>query len=335
MSCVVTSVKKPALIDLKDKTEGLSPRHRSSGTISALMNSLSAELTKNFARFHDLCRRCSVRQAATLALVKLMDYSDHLPMYLSPAPVVVSSDQSEWLAGLTDLYIQQVDRACSGMVDWEYDAGEIVEVSYNASLGEGEVHPHIVHAYRTRVGDRHVLCIRYFDDESTVWLGNPCRASTVTLSEILIDLEASRLQSFRYYRFRSPKRHRFDRGKTLEELHAFLDDPATFLKISRTLVTFGVSATNASCEVICRYGMRPTSILRRIVTCFLIQAQLSVVTAILKENVAFTRLAAGRHLALRKTNIIQVQSDRSNVIKDQYGRKQLRTRLRKPVGQLV
>lgn len=332
MSCIITSEKKPAFIDLKDKTESPQPLGRRSGRISLLINSLYAELTKNFSRFHELCRRCSARQAATLALVKLMDYSDHLPTSLSPTPIVLSSDQSEWLTRLIETYLRQVDLACASMIDWQYDAPVIAEVSYNASLGEGEVHPHIVHAFRKRVGDRQVLCIRYFDDESTVWLGNPCRASTITLSEILIDLENSRLQSFRYYRFRSPKRDKFNRGKMLEELHTLLNDHAVSLRINYALVTFGINATNASCQVICRYGMRPSSMLRRIVTSSLIQAQLSVVTAILKENMAFTRLAASRHRAFKRASITRDRYKRFNVIKDQYGRKQLRIRLLNSVG---
>lgn len=294
--------------------------------LSHFLKHLGAEMLGNSKRFFELVRNCTAAKAATLTIVKLMDYSDHLPQLLSPKPLLVSSPSGPF-EDIVSEHIRKLKGICAQTIEWAFNPNVVFEISYNASLGDAEVHPHIVHIVLRELEDKRLLHFRYFDDESTVWQGNPCRASTVTLADLIVDLDRRELYTFRYLRFRSPKRAHFNRRETLVDLHALLDSPAPFLGLDIQRITFGVEISANCSQLICRYAMKPKSTFRTLITSSLLRAQLSIVTAITRENVAFTNLGLDklRQFARGDANV-NAFPNRARVLKMQYGKKQLRMR---------
>lgn len=281
----------------------------------------------NLHRFLRLIKAHRIRQAATLSVVKLMDYSDHLSLRTSPTPHRIFFQERDFFT--STLKEQFSDLAnISRELTWRFDENAKLEISYNASLGETEVHPHLTHAFLKCSGGKRLLHIRYFDDESTIWQRNSCRASTITVAEITIDAQTHQLQALRYFRFRSPKRNKFNRKDTLARLNVLLDSSLLFSGIDPHLITFGLEYSSQAQQILCRYATDSRCALQRWVNKILVYSQLSVVMAILKENIAFTKLGSHRHDEFATASQCSSEEKRpSSVLRNKYGKKQLRLRL--------
>jgi len=261
-----------------------------------------SEICGNLLRLSEVLAKYDYSTAIALIAVKLMDYSDHLPLAFSPEPIIITDAE-----GIIGKHMHQLKATCSQQVAWPYEQQKILEISYNASLGDAEMHPHVTHIFlRTQHGQR-MLIIRYFDDESTVWQGNPCRASTTTIAELIVNIDQDQLYSVRYFRYRTPKRVKFNRRKTFEKLHSMLNSPRAQVELETRLITFGLEAQNDRFKIFCRYAHRSQKSV-------LVNSQLAIVSAILQENLLFTRMVLekfrGRTL--------------SGVLKMTWGKKQLR-----------
>jgi hypothetical protein len=293
---------------------------------------LVTEILGNLTCLARFLKRGALRSAGTLTLVKLMDYSDHLPQRLAAKPLriaLTNQQREELIASQSQTLLSH--SACP--FEWAIASDAYLEISYNASLGEAEVHPHIVQARVQQQGGQNLLQVRYFDDESTVWQGNPCRASTVTVAELMIDTDRRELRALRYLRYRSPKRRNFKRRETLRHLHALLDSGRPFLGLEPGRITFGVELTTDRSEALCRFAPAPGSKVRALITSTLLRAQLSVVTAIMTENIIFTLLANKNHKerACSTTSEPELPLRRA-VLRMRYGKKQLRLRTLESYG---
>lgn len=288
---------------------------------------LIRELAVNLRRFLRLVKTNHIKQAATLSVVKLMDYSDHLPLKISPPPYCLAFQERDFMTSALKVQFADLEDICKEL-KWRFDENSRLEISYNASLGEAEVHPHLTHAFVKHSGGRNSLHIRYFDDESTVWQKNPCRASTITVAEITIDAQTRQLQALRYFRFRSPKRNKFNRKDAVSRLNNLLDSSLPFSGLDPHLITFGLEYSSQAQQILCRYTAKPRCALLRWSNQFIIHSQLSIVSAILKENIAFTKLGIYRQDEFKTAARSSLDEKKpSSVLKGQYGRKQLRLRL--------
>ena len=272
------------------------------GRLKRKLSQFYNEFVHNIRQFVDVSRRIGLGKSTQLMLVKLIDYSDHLPVSILPTSKVLPCRESQSkklrnsihkAAGTIHLTDSQAD-----------EHNDILEVSYCASRGSADSHPHVIHAHIEIQETGKVLVCRYFDDESTVWLTNIWRASTVTVAEVVIALDPQEVTSLRYYRYRSPKREKFARTTVFQRLHSQLQECRSFPADLSTQITFGVVISKTMTCLISRF---PGPAL---------PAQLLITEAILTEIVDLVALGFQDEAKLSKG---------SGAIRRTRGRKQLRT----------